>query len=254
MWVWASHLFSLDLHFLACKIEKSSEASSGPFQVQYSMACSPPTRSFWRKKNSHANQKAAWSDGISDTVLLLGEIERLKAEGISCSQSVQQACEESMLRPGGENSFWLPGTLVLMAEIDFQRQWSCRKLRATKGDGTRQWVQARVSKTIQSFRNGLSKAMTSKLKQEGQGKRSYRKKRVGGIIFQTQKVLEVQMSRMPSETSRCSVRLKHKVHIAKKQCLSWIWESGQEPETGGLGFHAKELSHYPVDLKGDKKV
>ena len=58
-----------------------------------------------RKKNSHANQKAAWSDGISDTVLLLGEIERLKAEGISCSQSVQQACEESMLRPGGENSF-----------------------------------------------------------------------------------------------------------------------------------------------------
>ena len=120
MWVWASHLFSLDLQFLACKIEKSSEASSGPFQVQYSMVCSPPTRSFWRKKNSHANQKAAWSDGISDTVLLLGEIERLKAEGISCSQSVQQACEESMLRPGGENSFWLPGTLVLMAEKTFK--------------------------------------------------------------------------------------------------------------------------------------
>lgn len=59
-----------------------------------------------KKKKSLANQKAAWSDGISDTVLLLGEVERLKAEGIRCTcfQSVQQACEESMLWPGGENS------------------------------------------------------------------------------------------------------------------------------------------------------
>ena len=59
-----------------------------------------------KKKKKVLNQKAAWSDGISDTVLLLGEIERLKAEGIrsTCSQSVQQACDEGMLWPGEENS------------------------------------------------------------------------------------------------------------------------------------------------------
>lgn len=29
---------------------------------------------------------------------------------------------------------------------------------------------------------------------------------------------------------------KAQVHIAKKQCLSWIWKSRQEPETGALAF------------------